>query len=118
VVLHTTIYWYYRACRAAVTGAGGHLSGPFTALDPARQAAAVQAMVELTEDVRLPDPHPLVPEMVRVHRRHPELNLLNLEAAASARLLGARVLLSRPSAGGVLPEVLDAEGIRWDALGP
>lgn len=60
----------------------------------------------------------LVPEMVRVHRRHPGLNLLNLEATASARLLGARVMLSRPSAGGVLPEVLDAEGIRWDTVGP
>jgi hypothetical protein len=118
IALHTTTYWYYRACRAAMTGAGGHLSGPFTALDPARQAAAVQAMVELNEDVRLPDPRPLVPEMVRVHRRHPKLNLLNLEATASARLLDARVLLSRPSTSGVLPQVLDAEGIRWDALGP
>jgi hypothetical protein len=118
IALHTTTYWYYRACRAAVTAAAGHLSGPFTALDPARQAAAVQAMVELNEDVRLPDPRPLVPEMVRVHRRHPKLNLLNLEATASARLLDARVLLSRPSASGALPQVLDAEGIRWDALGP
>ena len=69
-------------------------------------------MVELSEDVRLPDPRPLVAEMLRVHRRHPKLNLLNLEATASARILGARVLLSRPSAGGVLPEVLDAENIR------
>jgi len=116
--LHTTTYWYYRACRAAVAGSGGHLSGPFAALDPARQAAAVQAMVELSEDVGLPDPRPLVPEMVRVHRRHPKLNLLNLEATASARLLGARVLLSRPSAGGLLPEVLDAEHIRWEAVRP
>jgi hypothetical protein len=115
--LHTTIYWYYRACRAAVTGAGGHLSGPFSALDPDRQAAAVQAIIELPEDVTLPDPRPLVPEMVRVHRRHTMLNLLNLEAVASARLLGARVLLSRPSAEGVLPGILDAEGIRWDAIG-
>lgn len=116
--LHTTTYWYYRACRAAVTGAGGHLSGPFTALDPARQAAAVEAIVELAEDVQLPDPRPLVPEMVRIHRRHPKLNLVNLEAAAAARLLGARVLLSRPSASGVLPNILDAERIRWDTLGP
>lgn len=115
--LRTTTLWYYRACRAAVTGAGGHLSGPFTALDPTRQAAAVQAMVELPDDVHLPDPRPLVPEMVRIHRRHPKLNLLNLEAAAAARLLGARVLLSRPSAAGVLPKVLDAEGIRWATLG-
>lgn len=118
VALHTTTYWYYRACRAAVAGAGGHLSGPFQALDPTRQAAAVQAMVELSQDISLPDPRPLVPEMVRVHRRHPKLNLLNLEATAAARLLGARVLLSRPSASGVLPEILDAEDVRWDTIEP
>jgi hypothetical protein len=28
VPLYTTAYWYYRACHAAVAGAGGHLSGP------------------------------------------------------------------------------------------
>jgi hypothetical protein len=32
-----------------------------------------------------------------------------------ARVVGVPVRL--PSAGGVLPEVLDAEGVRWDALG-
>lgn len=32
-MLHTTIYWYYRACRADVLGAGGHLSGPFQQLE-------------------------------------------------------------------------------------
>lgn len=114
--LSTTSYWYYRARRAAVSGTSGHLSGPFTALDPARQAAAVQAMLELPGDVGLPDPRPLVPEMVRVHSRHPRLNLLNVEATAAARLLGAKVLLSPPSAAGVLPAVLDAEGLAWDTL--
>jgi hypothetical protein len=111
--LHTTTYWYYRACRAAVAGAGGHLSGPFAALDPPRQSAAVTAMLELPADIELPDPRPLVPEMVGVHLRHPQLNLLNIEATAAARLLDARVLLSPASANGVLPAVLDAEGIRW-----
>jgi hypothetical protein len=115
--LHTTIYWYYRACRAAITGAGGHLSGPFTALDPARQAVAIQAMLELGDDVGLPDPRPLVPEMIAVHRRHPQLNLLNLEVAAAARLLDAAVLLSPLSARGVLPGVLDAESVRWEVVG-
>lgn len=115
--LHTTTYWYYRACRAAVTGAGGHLSGPFAALDPTRQAVAVQAMLELGDDVGLPDPRPLVPEMVAVHRRHPRLNLLNLEAAAAARLLDARVLLSLLSARGLLPGVLEAESVRWEVVG-
>ncbi len=116
--LHTTTYWYYRACRAAVSGAGGHLSGPFSALDPARQEAAIQALLALGDDVGLPDPRPLVPEMVGVHRRHPRLNLLNVEAAAAARLLDTRVLLSPLSARGVLPGVLEAEGVRWDLLGP
>jgi hypothetical protein len=117
-MLSTTSYWYYRACRAAVSGTSGHLSGPFTALDPARQVTAVQAILELTEDVALPDPRPLVPEMVRVHGRHPRLNLLNLEATAAARLLGARVLLSPPSAAGVLPDVLNDEGVTWDTVSP
>ena len=36
--LHTTSYWYYRACRAAVIGAGGHLSGPFALLDQDEQS--------------------------------------------------------------------------------
>ncbi|MDQ3943678.1 MAG: hypothetical protein M3357_00690 [Actinomycetota bacterium] len=116
--LHTTTSWYYRACRAAVSGAGGHLSGPFSALDPARQEAAIQALLALGDDVGLPDPRPLVPEMVGVHRRHPRLNLLNVEAAAAARLLDTRVLLSPLSARGVLPGVLEAEGVRWDLLGP
>ena len=115
--LHTTTYWYYRACRAAVAGAGRHLSGPFLALDPARQAAAVAAMLELPDDVGLPDPRALVPEMVGVHQRHPQLNLLNVEATAAARLLDARVLLSAPSAAGVLGGVLDAEGVAWEIVG-
>lgn len=115
--VHTTSYWYYRACRAAVAGAGGHLSGPFLALDPARQAAAVAAMLALPDDVGLPDPRALVPEMVGVHQRHPQLNLLNVEATAAARLLDARVLLSPGSAAGILPEVLDAEGLSWEPAG-
>ncbi|MGB7051533.1 MAG: hypothetical protein WBG41_08195, partial [Acidimicrobiales bacterium] len=39
--LHTTSYWYYRACRAAVAGAGGHLSGPFRELPPVEQRQAI-----------------------------------------------------------------------------
>jgi hypothetical protein len=75
-------------------------------------------MLELPHDVGLPDPRPLVPEMVRAHRRHPRLNLLNLEATAAARLLDARVFLSPLSADGVLPDVLQEEAIRWDRVSP
>jgi hypothetical protein len=112
----TTAYWYYRACRAAVIGGAGQLSGPFTNLGSTDQAAAIQALLQLPEEVGLPDPRTLVPEMVRIHRRHRQLNLLNLEAAAAGIVLTARVLLSPRAADGLLPGVLDAEGITWQVV--
>lgn len=96
-------YWYYRACRAAVAGAGGHLSGPFQELAVNEQRRAILSLVELREDVGLPDPRETVPAMVDIAGRHPRLNLLNLEAAAAARLLGATIWLSEPATAGTLP---------------
>jgi hypothetical protein len=113
VELHTTSYWYYRACRAAVLGAGGHLSGPFERVGAAQQGAAIISLLELREDISLPDPRATVPEMARLASRHPRLNLMNLEAAAVARLLKGTVWLSAESAHGVLPAVLDSERVRW-----
>lgn len=40
VAVYTTSSWYYRACRAAVLGAGGHLSGPFHQLEMEEQETA------------------------------------------------------------------------------
>jgi hypothetical protein len=54
-----------------------------------------------------------IPLMVDVATRHPRLNLLNLEVVALARLLAGAVWLSEESAAGVLPAVLDEEGITW-----
>ena len=116
--LHTTTYWYYRVCRAAVLGGAGQLSGPFAELGPHDQARAIAAMLQLPEDVGLPDPRAVVPAMVDIASRHPRLNLMNIEAAAAARVLGARVLLSPLASRGVLPPVLDAERIRWDVRDP
>jgi hypothetical protein len=116
--LHTTPYWYYRACRAAVAGAGGHLSGPFTSLDPAQQAAAIRSLLVLRDDIGLPDPRSTVPVMAELSERHPRLNLLNLEAAASALVLDATALLSPHASEGVLPAVLDAERISWEIIEP
>jgi hypothetical protein len=113
VELHTTSYWYYRACRAASAGAGGHLSGPFEQLALREQERAVLSLLELREDIGLPDPRMTIPLMVDVATRHPRLNLLNLEAVALARLLSGAVWLSEESAAGVLPAVLDEEGIAW-----
>lgn len=109
----TTSYWYYRACRAAVAGAGGRLSGPFTALGGDRQAAAIRRLLELPDDVALPSPRRTVPLMAAVAERHPQLNVLNLEAIAAAIDLTATVWLSSRGAMGVLPAILDAEGVGW-----
>jgi hypothetical protein len=113
VELYTTSYWYYRACRAAVAGAGGHLSGPFAELGRAEQERAVLSLVQLRDDIGLPDPRATVLAMAEIAARHPQLSLLNLEAAAAARVRNATLWLSEQSAAGVLPPLLDAEGLRW-----
>jgi hypothetical protein len=51
--------------------------------------------------------------MAELSERHPRLNLLNLEAVATGLVLKATVLLSVEASRGVLPEVLDAENIKW-----
>lgn len=114
--LFTTSYWYYRACRAAVIGGSGQLSGPFARLAADEQAAAIGAMLVLPEEIALPDPSLLVPEMVTMHQRHSQLNVMNLEAVAAASLLEARVLLSSRASEGILPRALDAEGLAWKVV--
>lgn len=114
--VYTTSYWYYRACRAAVAGAGGHLSGPFKQLEAAQQERAILSLLELRDDIALPKPRETVPVMAELSRAYPQLNLLNLEAAASAVVLGAEVWLSPPGSAGVLPAVLDAAGVRWKSV--
>lgn len=110
---HTTSYWYYRACRAAVAGAGGHLSGPFEQLAAARQQQAILSLLELRDAIALPEPRRTVPAMAKLAIRYPRLNLLNLEAVAVGQLLAAVMWLSTATAAGVLPGVLDAEGVAW-----
>jgi hypothetical protein len=116
VALHTTSYWYYRACRAAVLGAGGHLSGPFNRLKLAQQQHAILSLLELRADISLPQPRFSVPQMARIASRHPQLNLLNLEAVAVGQLLAATVWISTETEGGVLPAVLDQEGVPWNVV--
>lgn len=116
--LHTTSYWYYRACRAAVAGAGGHLSGPFRDLPVDEQRRAIASLLQLPEDIGLPVPRLIVPLMVSVAHRHPQLNLLILEAVAAAQSIGATVWLSPKGASGILPAVLRAESITWRAVTP
>ena len=109
----TTSLWYYRACRASVLGAGGQLSGPFARLDAVHQTKATTQLLQLSDNVELATPRATVPAMAQLASRHPQLNLLNLEAAASASVLGATVVLSTKAAKGVLPSVLEDENIPW-----
>jgi hypothetical protein len=99
-----------------VAGTGGRLSGPFERLDLDRRALALDNMMALPDDVGLPDPRDIVPVMVDLHRRHPNLNVLNTEAAAAALLLGAKMLLSPATAGGQLEAVLRAENIPFQTV--
>lgn len=114
--LSTTTYWYYRACRAAVAGAGGHLSGPFGQLNPQLQQRTIAALLQLRTEISLSEPRTVVPIMAEVALRHPKLNLLNLEAVAVASLDSSTVWLSVESAEGLLPSILDAEGITWTVV--
>lgn len=116
VALSTTFYWYYRACRSAVLGAGGHLSGPFQELDSDDQEQAILSLLELRSDIELPDSRPTVPRMAQIAKRHPRLNLLSLEAVAVGQLSGATVWLSAEATGGVLPDVLDQEAVAWQTV--
>jgi hypothetical protein len=116
--IYTTSYWHYRACRAAVAGAGGKLSGPFELLPAKQQEQAILSLLELRDDIALPDPRETVPVMAQFAGRHPKLNLLNLEAAAAAFTLRAEVWLSPAAAVGVLPGVLEAERVVWRAIAP
>ncbi len=116
VELFTTGYWYYRACRVAVASAGGKLSGPFNDVPHAQQELAVMSLLELRDDIGLVGARSTVPIMAELARVHPKLNVLNLEAAATARVIEATVWLSDLGAAGILPSILDHERLRWKTI--
>ncbi len=89
------------------------MSGPIASLAEPHQSSAIRSPLALREDIDLPDPRSTVPVMAEPSERHPRLNLLNLEAAAAGPVLDATVLLSIEALAGVLPGVLDEEGIVW-----
>ncbi len=101
--IHTTMYWYFRACRAAAVGGGGHLSGPFGDVPRPEQRRAIAAMLQLPVHIGLPEARQTVPRLADVALRHPHLHLLNLEALAAASTLEATIWLSPAGASGVLP---------------
>lgn len=96
--LATTGYWYVRLCQA-VLGAidrPGALSGPFLELPDEEQQRAIDALLELPDDIELASLRDLGPTIGRL-RQHHQLNVLSNEALAAAIHLDASVLLSTPS---------------------
>ena len=73
-------------------------------------------MLTLPDNVGLPDPRQLVPVMVNVYSRHPNLGILNAEATAAALMLEAKMVVSRPTANGQLGSVLPDEGIAFQTV--
>lgn len=111
----TTGYWYVRLCQA-VLGASdrsGVLSGPFDALPAASRDQAVRTLLELPESVGLISLRELAPLIGRLRRRH-QLNILALEALASALHLEADVYLSAASPR--LQRALEQEGMNVEVM--
>lgn len=94
----TTGYWYVRLCQAVlnVSDRPGVLSAPFTALPAMAQARALQAVMELPEDIGLVSMRELAPVIGRLRREY-ELNILGMEVLAAASYLQADVFLSASS---------------------
>ena len=96
--VYTTGYWYVRLCRAVLGSAGpaGVLSASFAALAPATRTQALQALIELPEEIGLESLRSLAPLIGHLHQRH-RLNALGIEVLAAAVHLQADVYLSAPS---------------------
>ena len=92
------------------------MSGPFEQLPAGEQERAILSLLELRDNIELPDPRSTILLMAEIAARHTRLNLLNLEATAFARLLRGTVWLSEESAAGILPGVLEDEGVAWTTI--
>jgi hypothetical protein len=96
--LYTTGYWYVRLCQA-VLGANerlGVLSSPFAELPADLRAIAINAVLELPENIGLLSLRDLAPTIAQLRDQH-QLNVLSIEALAAATRLDAQVYLSAPS---------------------
>ncbi len=108
---YTTGYWYVRLCRAVLNSSGSHgvLSASFAALPKAMHDQAMQALLELPDEIGLVSLRTLAPVIGELSRHH-ELNALGIEALAAAVYLEADVYLSAPSPR--LQEALNSENRR------
>lgn len=107
--VYTTGCWYVRFCQAALSSTvSGALSGSFAELPPKLLPRALQALLELPDEIGLVSLRTLAPLIGQLRSRHRKLNLLSVEALAAAMYLNADVYLLTHSPP--LEEALAAEG--------
>ena len=113
--LATTGYWYVRLCQAVLTvvDRAGVLSASFEHLSSEHRERALTGILELPDDIELLSLRRLGPVIGRLRQRH-SLNILGMEALASATVLEADVYLSAASPR--LENALASEGRRSHRL--
>jgi hypothetical protein len=96
--VYTTGYWYVRLCQAVLASnrQSGTLSAPLTSLPGPTRDRAIQALLELPDQIGLVSLRELAPVIGQLRNRH-DLNILGMEALAAAVHLEADVYLSAPS---------------------
>jgi hypothetical protein len=111
----TTGYWYVRLCHAVLASRSstGILSRPFASLPASTRDRAVQAVVELPDEIGLVSLRQLAPIIGQLRNRH-DLNILGMEALAAAIHLQADVYLSARSPR--LQEALTVESCRFSIV--
>jgi hypothetical protein len=98
VSLYTTGYFYIRLCQAVLDSgtAAGVLSSPFSSLPHELRQRAIDALLELPEEIGLVSLRALGPVIGQLRVRH-DLNILGMEVLAAAVYLEADVYLSAAS---------------------
>ncbi len=96
--LFTTGYWYVRLCQAVLAGrtTSGVLSGAFVSLPEGLRIRATAAVMQLPDAIGLVSLRELAPLMGGLRQDH-SLNVLGMEALASAKYLHADVFLHTES---------------------
>ena len=114
--VYTTGYWYVRLCQAVLASnrQSGTLSAPFTSLPGPTRDRAIQALLELPDQIGLVSLRELAPAIGQLRNRH-DLNVLGMEVLAAAVHLEADVYLSAPSPR--LQEALVRESRRAQIVG-
>jgi hypothetical protein len=94
----TTGYWYVRLCQAVLASNrhSGTLSAPFALLPGPTRDRAIQALLELQDQIGLVSLRELAPVIGQLRSRH-NLNILGMEVLAAAVHLEADVYLSARS---------------------